>query len=648
MDKYIGIELGNRYKIGELIGIGGMSNVYKAFDMKTNRVVAVKILRDEYLTNPEFLKRFKNESKALTAIASPNIVNVYDVSFNETSQWIVMEYIDGITLKEYVQKKKVLNWQESIYFTVQILRALQHAHDRGIVHRDIKPQNIMLLKDGTVKVMDFGIARFARNDNKTMTDKAIGSVHYISPEQAKGANIDEKTDIYSVGVMLFEMVTGRLPFDADNPVSVALKQIQLQPLRPKQVNPMVPTGIDQIIMKSMQKDPKNRYQSAAEMLNDLLAFRQNPSKVFNYENSIFKNRNLQANELSNIQPNKLNTNKLQTNSKNNSKNQMSWIKMLMVISCIIFFMTLAIVGGALFLSGIFNPTKNITVPDLLGENYELIKDEPEYSKFNIQLVTTEYSEKYATGEICEQTPKAGRLVKEHTKIEVKVSKGQKNIKMPDIVNKEIQTAISELKNLGLNAKIINIFDDEIEKDIVIKTEPAAESNILLGSEVTIYVSSGAENKEIKVPDLNKFSLESAQKMLEDMKLQLGAVSYVNSDQPKDVVLRQNPAPGQAVELGEAVDVQVSSGEQGAKRCDLKVDLPDMAEEVTLKALLDGENIQEETLDLTEVKEWHVQFISKGVHKVQIMINDKLLKEYLFDCDKPDKITITENNMQDFE
>ena len=648
MDKYIGIELGNRYKIGELIGIGGMSNVYKAFDMKTNRIVAVKILRDEYLTNPEFLKRFKNESKALTAIASPNIVNVYDVSFNETNQWIVMEYIDGITLKEYVQKKKILNWQESVYFTAQILRALQHAHDRGIVHRDIKPQNIMLLKDGTVKVMDFGIARFARNDNKTMTDKAIGSVHYISPEQAKGANIDEKTDIYSVGVMLFEMVTGRLPFDADNPVSVALKQIQLQPLRPKQVNAMVPTGIDQIIMKSMQKDPKNRYQSAAEMLNDLLAFRQNPSKVFNYENDIFKNQKLQTSKSTKIQPNNPNTNKLQTASKSNNQKQMSWIKMLMVISCIIFFMTLAIVGGALFLSGIFTSTKNITVPDLLGENYELIKDEPEYSKFNIQLVTTEYSEKYATGEICEQDPKAGRPVKENTIIKVKVSKGQKNIKMPDIVNKEIQIAISELKNLGLNVKTINIFDDEVAKDVVIKTEPPAESDILLGAEVTIYVSNGAENKQIKVPDLNKFSLESAQKMLEDMKLQLGAVSYINSDQPKDVVIRQNPAPGQEVEIGEAVDVQVSSGEQGAKRCDLKVDLPNMAEEVTLKALLDGENIQQETLDLTEVKEWHVQFISKGVHKVQIMINDKLLKEYLFDCDKPDNLTTVEDNTQDFE
>ena len=235
-DKYIGKKLDGRYEIQELIGVGGMANVYKAHDRAANRTVAVKILRDEYLSNEELLRRFKNESKAIAVLSHPNIVKVYDVIFADKVYAIVMEYIDGITLKEYIEQQHVLKWKEAVHFTVQILRALQHAHDKGIVHRDIKPQNIMLLEDGTIKVMDFGIARFARSETKTITDRAIGSVHYISPEQACGEVTDEKTDIYSVGVMLFEMLTGELPFDADRPVTVAIQQIQAQPKRPRQIN----------------------------------------------------------------------------------------------------------------------------------------------------------------------------------------------------------------------------------------------------------------------------------------------------------------------------------------------------------------------------------------------------------------------------
>ena len=226
MDKYIGKRLGGRYDIKELIGVGGMANVYKAVDIIENRVVAVKILKDEFLANDEFLRRFRNESKAIAVLSHPNIVKIYDVSLGDGIQYLVMEHVDGITLKEYIEQQHVLKWKEAVHFTVQILRALQHAHDKGIVHRDVKPHNIMLLQDGTIKVMDFGIARFARDDGRTVTDKAIGSVHYISPEQARGDITDEKSDIYSVGVMLFEMLTGKLPFDSDSAVSIALMQMQ--------------------------------------------------------------------------------------------------------------------------------------------------------------------------------------------------------------------------------------------------------------------------------------------------------------------------------------------------------------------------------------------------------------------------------------
>ena len=243
MDKYMGKKLDGRYEITELIGIGGMANVYKAYDVIEDRVVAVKILREEYMVNDDMRRRFKNESKAMAVLDHPNVMRVYDVSFSDKMQSIVMEYIDGITLKEYIEQEGVLKWKDALHFTVQILRALQHAHDKGIVHRDIKPQNIMLLSDGTIKITDFGIARFARSETHTITDKAIGSVHYISPEQAAGDTIDARTDLYSVGVMLYEMLTGRVPFEADTPVSVALKQIQSKAVLPRELNPSIPEGL---------------------------------------------------------------------------------------------------------------------------------------------------------------------------------------------------------------------------------------------------------------------------------------------------------------------------------------------------------------------------------------------------------------------
>ena len=280
MDKYIGKRLGGRYDIKELIGVGGMANVYKAADIIEDKIVAVKILKDEYLSNDEFLRRFRNESKAIAVLSHPNIVKIFDVSLGDGIQYIVMEYVDGLTLKEYIEQQHVLRWKEAVHFTVQILRALQHAHDKGIVHRDIKPQNIMLLQDGTIKVMDFGIARFARDDGRTVTDKAIGSVHYISPEQARGDVTDEKSDIYSVGVMLFEMLTGKLPFDADSAVSIALMQMQAIPKMPRQLNETIPEGLEEITVRAMQKDPSQRYQSAAEMLRDIDEFKRNPSLLF--------------------------------------------------------------------------------------------------------------------------------------------------------------------------------------------------------------------------------------------------------------------------------------------------------------------------------------------------------------------------------
>ena len=282
LDKNIGKKLDGRYEITELIGIGGMADVYKAVDLADDRTVAVKILKNEYADNDDFVRRFRNESKAIAVLSHPNIVKIYDVGFSDKIQFIVMEYIDGITLKEFMEQQGVLKWKDSVHFIIQILRALQHAHDRGIVHRDIKPQNIMLFPDGTIKVMDFGIARFAREEGKTISDKAIGSVHYISPEQARGDITDEKSDIYSVGVMLYEMLTGVKPFDADTPIAVALMHMQNNARPPRTVNNTIPEGLEAIVLRAMQRDAAKRYQSASEMIKDIEEFKQNPSIVFEY------------------------------------------------------------------------------------------------------------------------------------------------------------------------------------------------------------------------------------------------------------------------------------------------------------------------------------------------------------------------------
>ena len=269
MDKYLGKRLDGRYELQEIVGVGGMAVVYKAYDNLENRIVAVKILKEEYTGNDEFLRRFINESKAISVLSHPNVVKVYDVSFGDLIQYIVMEYIDGITLKEYIEKSGPLSWNEAVQFTLQILRGLQHAHDKGVVHRDIKPQNIMVLPDGVIKVADFGIARFARSEQVTITDKAIGSVHYISPEQAKGEKTDEKADIYSVGVMLYEMITGKLPFQAESAVSVAIMQLQKDPTLPRDINGSIPLGLEQITMHAMQKDGVRRYKSASKCFSIL-------------------------------------------------------------------------------------------------------------------------------------------------------------------------------------------------------------------------------------------------------------------------------------------------------------------------------------------------------------------------------------------
>ena len=391
MDNYVGKRLDGRYELQEVIGVGGMAVVYKAYDNIDDRIVAVKILKDEFLASEEFRRRFKNESKAIAVLSHPNIVKVYDVSYGDKLQYIVMEYVEGITLKEYIEQQGVISWKETVHFTTQILRALQHAHDKGIVHRDIKPQNIMLLENGTIKVTDFGIARFSRSETRTMTDTAIGSVHYISPEQARGDITDDKSDIYSVGVVMYEMLTGQLPFQSDNSVSVAIMQLQTDPVKPREINSSIPEGLEQITMRAMQKNPKDRYQSAAEMILDLEEFKRNPSIRFDYsyfvdnEPTKFVDKTAPVTvPIANAGDTRIidNPNPQPGNDEGDEKTAEK-NKMVPILSGIVigFVAVLAIVLVCLYsFTDVFN--RKLTVPKLVNKNYaEEILGNDEYKNF---------------------------------------------------------------------------------------------------------------------------------------------------------------------------------------------------------------------------------------------------------------------------
>ncbi len=561
MGKYIGKKIDGRYEILELIGVGGMANVYRARDVVENRMVAVKILREEFLENEEFLRRFRNESKAIALLNHPNIVKVYDVSFSEKLPAIVMEYIDGVTLKDYIDQQHVLTWKEAVHFTVQILRALQHAHDRGVVHRDIKPQNIMLLSDGTIKVMDFGIARMSRSEQRTLTQSAIGSVHYISPEQACGGDTDEKTDIYSVGIMLFEMLTGRLPFEADSPVSVALKQIQSQPLLPREINPEIPEALEEITMRAMQKDPAKRYQSAAEMLQDIDEFKKNPSIHFAYQYLAEPQEEEQKRYTSIID--KMNH---RFQDKKGGEAVAEKAPLIPVMTGVL---VAAVLATILFVVSIitiikpFSSTQDLPAPELVGQFYTDIQNNSEImDQFNIKVESTEYNEEYEEGKIFYQNPSPGSKVKEGSVIRIRVSKGpSETAVMPDLAGEEYSVARQALEDMGCTVREETMNSNTVAKGYVIRTNPEEGEAIPEDKIVTIIVSAGPVVTTIEMPDLlnPQRSVEAATETLRNRGLSVTEIIQQDSDLPQGTVIGQNPAPGSLVTPGTSITLTVSNG-----------------------------------------------------------------------------------------
>ena len=594
MDKYTGKRLDGRYEIHELLGVGGMAVVYRAYDTIDDRMVAIKILKDEFAGNSDFLRRFRNESKAIAVLSHPNIVKVYDVSFGDRIQYIVMEYVDGITLKQYLdQQKETVPWKEALHFTVQILRALQHAHEKGIVHRDIKPQNIMLLQDGTIKVMDFGIARFARSETRTMTDKAIGSVHYIAPEQARGDVTDERADIYSVGVMLYEMLTGRLPFEADNAVSVAIMQLQANPTLPRDINPDIPEGLQEITMKAMQKAPSQRYQSAAEMLQDIETFRRNPAVRFDYKYFVDDTPTKYVNAIENV---KGSTGPLSYNDdyeyeedlgkKKGSK------KTKMVLAGIgTAFLIMLVILGVFFIVNQNNQSAGeedtVVVPNFIGKVYQdEILDNEKYADFTFTLQEGNDPEQ-DPGVVLQQSPNEGIEVKKGREIVLTINQGDEPVKIPEVAGMTEEDAVEALRNMDLIPKVVTVMDEEVGQGYVIETDPAEGSEVDAGSQVTVYVSGGPE-ENISVPAVIDKSLDAARAEIIAAGLTVGElIPQDDSDKPANTVIETNPLPGVKVASGTKVDIIYSSGQQSVKTVEVFLALPDVSNDIDVKVYVDG-------------------------------------------------------------
>ena len=582
MDQYIGKMLDNRYEILERIGMGGMAVVYKAKCHRLNRMVALKILKSDLAQDADFRRRFNAESQAVAQLSHPNIVSVYDVSKGGDIEYIVMELIDGITLKQYMEKRGRLNWRESLHFITQIMRGLSHAHSRGIVHRDIKPQNIMVLRDGSVKVADFGIACL-ENSAQTLTQEALGSVHYISPEQARGDRTDARSDIYSAGVVLYEMLAGRLPFEGDSAVSVAIQHLSSIPLPPREVNPEIPEQLELICMKAMAPDIDRRYSSADEMIQDLEAFRKNPDTNLDFE-------------LKDLRPEEVDepTMKLRSGAAHGGGMAVSHRSApvrerererrrdyddydraesgggkgrvaLIVVACLL---ALAL-AGVLFRSilGSFQPVapEQFTVPNVLGETLESAAALPEVKDIFtiIQQDEAVYSNDYAPGEIARQEPAAGEFRRgDGLEIKVWISAGQETGTMPDLEDRsmaEVTVMMQDLKekfNLTIEEGE-RAYSDEVTDGHVISFEPAKGSVLRNGDIVRVILSKGPQ--PVPVISVTGIDPDMAKTMLQLGGLELGEVTPASSTEVQaGLIISQDPATGE-VAPGTKIDVVVSSG-----------------------------------------------------------------------------------------
>ena len=653
MDQYIGKMLDNRYEILECIGTGGMAVVYKAKCHRLNRLVAVKILKSDLAQDEDFRRRFNAEAAAVAQLSHPNIVSVYDVSRGGDTEYIVMELIDGITLKQYMEKRGQLNWRESLHFITQIMRGLSHAHSRGIVHRDIKPQNVMVLRDGSVKVADFGIACL-ENSAQTLTQEALGSVHYISPEQARGDRTDARSDIYSAGVVLSEMLTGRLPFEGDSAVSVAIQHLSSIPLAPREINPDIPEQLELICMKAMAPDLDRRYPSADAMIADLEAFRKNPGVSLDFEledlrpeESDEPTRPLRtasilsgSNGQSGHRPARESERERRRYDdydddydrprRGSNKRNTALIGVAVVLAVAVIVVLFRTILGSFGAA----PTSYV-VPDLLGCTEEEAKDLPEIKDiFKIAIQGTEFSDKYEKGEICRQDPEEGEERQgDNLVIKVWVSDGEDTGEMINVVGQSQRGAETLLKNLADKYDLtieapeeLMVYNDDVEAGCVISSDPAEGETLHKGDTITLVLSKGKQ----PVPLINfvGVQLEIALDQLEGLGLDPDDVTVTDeySDKPQGEIIDQDPGQGAEVQPGDKITFVVSKGpenggEAGTGSTTVTIPLPTDREQAYLELYQDGRLIYEGEVDCT-VGSFTREIEGSGSSKVEAYVDNQ--------------------------
>ena len=604
-DRNIGRMLDNRYEILKVIGTGGMAVVYQAKCHRLNRMVAIKILKDEFTADEEFRRRFRAEGENVAQLSHPNIVSVYDVSSSDEANFIVMELIEGITLKQYMEKKGVLNWKETLHFAMQIAKALEHAHDKGIVHRDIKPHNVMVLKNGSVKVTDFGIARVMSKSN-TLTKEALGSVHYISPEQAKGGWVDNRSDLYSLGVVMYEMLAGRPPYDAESPVAVALQHINGGAAMPSTLNPNIPGGMEQIIMKAMALDAKDRYASAAQMLKDMEEFRKNPAMLFaepavastTDETQVLPRIDTMKREVVKPQttaervanaPPRTNPPQSQHRVLRNpaasaeaarraaaaeqqrkeeealAEEKRSKTATMAIIAC----SAVAIIAIICFLVAIsngslFQEQPLVSIPDLRGEMYQSL---PAYGNFSVKILEQQYNEEFKKGQIIDQKIEPGTEVEVGTDLYVIVSMGpepkeDEPLLMEDLTDNggmKVEEARSYLEALGMKVLPFEASNEEYEAGRVYQTSPAAGAELKPGQTIKIYVSTGPAIKTVPMPYVVGMKYADAYQTLRDLGFTVVSYQSEENDAPANEVIAQPFEKDEKIAVDETIVLTISDG-----------------------------------------------------------------------------------------
>lgn len=582
--------LGNRYEIIEKIGNGGMATVYKATDKVLKRNVAVKILRDEFTTDDEFIKRFEVEAQSAARLTHPNIVSIYDVGVDGNLYYIVMELIQGKTLKEIIIKEKgPLPWKWSINVSIQIASALEMAHRNNIIHRDIKPHNIIITEDGVAKVTDFGIAKAVSNSTITAFGTTIGSVHYFSPEHARGGFTDAKSDLYSLGVVMYEMVTGRVPFDADTPVSVALKHMQEEPVEPIELNPNLPIAVNKIIMRALQKDTTLRYQTASEMLVDLKKSLKDPEGDFVEELEYDPTAKTQV-----IDTNAYRDNKQTKNSSGKKDGKFkTFVKTHKGLSIFIGLLLLFVLslGGTMLVLNLTNPPE-VAMPNVVGLSKEEAQKEIENVKLKFEIEKEEYNKDVPEGFIISQDPtymEKFNKVKQGSTVKVVVSKGEEKTTVPKVVGMEKDKAVKALEDAKLKVEIVEESSKKVQEGYVISQETSPDTEAFAGDTIKIHVSTGVE--KATVPDVIGKSQADAKKTLEAQGFVVAVTTSEDSSKENGIVLKQSLDSGKTVEKGSTVTITVNSYEASKT----------MSVNINVKAITGGYSEETSNSNTTESK-----------------------------------------------